>query len=87
MSERNEIFREIQTILAGHTERETLAALVGCLVVAIGVASDSMDHATATIDALPADMKNALRIEWAKLRKHRNRVTIRHAIEAGEPVH
>ena len=87
MSERNQIFREIQTVIAGRSEKEVLHALAACLVIAIGVSSESKNHAIATIKGLPGDMKSVLDQEWPKLRAHRARSDLRRSIEAGEPIH
>lgn len=87
MSERNEIFHAIQQALTGHSEAEGMAALISSLVVAIGVASDSMEQAKRTIDALPADMKRVLFSEWDNLRKHRAKADLRRAVEAAQIIH
>lgn len=74
MTERTEIFREIQSILSGHSEREILAALISSMIVHIGVAADSLEQAKRIARDLPDDMIPAIVSEWESFRKHRTRV-------------
>lgn len=74
MSERTQIFREIQSVLSGHSEHEVLGALIASLVVHIGVSADNLEHAKQIARQLPDDMIPPLVNDWDKLRKHRRRV-------------
>jgi len=78
MSDREELFAHIQTVLAGHSESDVLRTLLQSLLVAIGVSAPSLARAEAVIDALPAELKPILRREWQNYRAHR-------AKAAGEP--
>ncbi len=74
MTERTQIFRDIQSVLSGHSEREILAALISSLVVHVGVSADNLEHAKTIARKLPDDMIPALVTDWDNLRKHRRRV-------------
>lgn len=71
MTEREELFRDIQAALAGHSEKEVIGALLSSLVVAIGVSAEDLAHAEATVDALPRELKPLLRTGWEGFRRHR----------------
>lgn len=76
MTEQDEIFRDIQKVLAGHSERAVTYALLTSLIVAIGVGSESLSRAIAVIDALPTEMKPILRDKWGGFREHRARAEL-----------
>lgn len=78
---RNELFHAVQATLAGHSETDVMAALIGSLVVAIGIRSEDMRQAYAMINALPGDMKRVLVSEWPNLRRHRTVAELNHAID------
>lgn len=75
MTERDEIFRDIQTVLSGRPEREIIAALLTSLVTAIGVASKDLKHAESVVDAIPIELKPILRDNWDAYRKHGAKAT------------
>lgn len=76
MSDREDIFHAIQKVLTGRSEADVLHVLLASLVVAIGVASDDLARAEMLIDALPTELKQVLRANWADYRKHRTRAEI-----------
>ena len=84
MTERNEIFHDVQAVLAGHSEGEVIAALMASLAIAIGIRSDDMRHAEAVIKSAPDDMIRTLRQEWPKLRRHRAASDLRAAVEQAQ---
>lgn len=71
MTERDELFRDIQNTLAGHSEVAVMQALLTSFVVAIGVSAESRSRAEEVINALPAELIPMLRENWAGYRKHR----------------
>ena len=81
MSARNQLFHAIQATLAGHSETDVMAVLISSLVVTIGVRSEDLRQANATINSLPDDMKRVLMSEWPKLRQHRADAELSHAID------
>jgi hypothetical protein len=48
-----------------------MQALLGSLLVVIGVAAPDLARAEAAIDALPTELKPLLRQEWVNYRLHR----------------
>lgn len=87
MSEREDIFRDIQTVLTGHSELAIIQALLTCLVTAIGVSAKNIQHAEGVINALPAELNPILRDEWTNYRKHRAQSEARRRIEEGHQPH
>jgi hypothetical protein len=71
MSDDTHLFDQIQTVLAGHTEKAVALALIRSLVVAIGVSAPDLPRAEALIDMLPGEMKSLLLAEWENYRAHR----------------
>lgn len=82
MTEREEIFRNIQQCLAGHSERDGISALISSLVVAIGVSSETISQARQIINDLPAEMNRAMAGDWEKFRRHRAKAQLRADVEA-----
>lgn len=78
MSERTDLFHEIQVVLAGHSEATVMQALLKSLLVIIGVSAPDLARAEALIDALPTELKPLLRQEWVNYRLHRAGTLIRH---------
>ena len=76
MTDREAIFHRVQAALAGGSEADVAAVLITALVVAIGVSCESQPRAEQVIDALPGEMKLALRQEWPKLRRHRTKTIL-----------
>jgi hypothetical protein len=70
-SDANDLFHQIQGVLAGHSEATVMQALLYSLLVVIGVSAPSVARAEALIDALPAELKPKLRREWLSYREHR----------------
>lgn len=73
MSDQDELFSAVQAVLAGHSERTVMQALLKSLLVVIGVSAPDLARAEALIDALPAELKPLLRQEWVNYRLHRAR--------------
>ena len=76
MSDSTDPFHQIQAVLAGHSEKQVMQALLQSLLVAIGVSAPDLEHAEALIDALPAELKPLLRAEWDNYRAHRAKASI-----------
>lgn len=66
-----DLFRDVQTVLAGHSEMAVMQVLLQSLLVVIGVGAPSLARAEAAIDALPTELKPLLRQEWVNYRLHR----------------
>ncbi len=81
MNPRNQLFHAIQTTLGGHTETDVIAALISSLVVVIGARSDSQQEAVDAIEDLPEVMMPILYLKWANLRRHRDAMNLRAAVE------
>ncbi len=73
MTERDDIVRDIQQVLAGHSEVAVLQALLTSFVIALGVSAESLARGEEVIDALPTELKPMLRDGWTGFRKHRAR--------------
>jgi hypothetical protein len=76
MSEANNLFRGVQTLLAGHTEAAVMQALLQSLVAAIGVSAVDLDRARAIINALPMELTPMLEQGWLNYRAHRAKAAI-----------
>lgn len=71
----NDLFRQIQAVLAGQSEAAVMQALLASLLAIIGVSAPNLARAEILIDALPAELKPMLRAEWLKYRAHRARAS------------
>jgi hypothetical protein len=71
MSDRSDLFHELQSVLAGRSEAAVMQALLQCLLVIIGVSAPDQTRAEELIDALPAELKPALEKQWLNFRLHR----------------
>jgi hypothetical protein len=75
MSEQQDLFQQIQVVLAGHTESKVMQALLKSLLVVIGVSAPDLPRALALVDALPTELKPLLQAEWLNYRLHRARLS------------
>jgi hypothetical protein len=71
MSERPDLFQQMQALFAGHSEAAVMRASLQSLLAVIGVSAPGLGRAEAMIDALPAELKPLLRRDWPKYRAHR----------------
>lgn len=76
MSDAQDLFAEVQAVLAGHSEAAVMQVVLRSLLVVIGVSAPGLGRAEALIEALPAELIPMLRAEWPNYRAHRARASV-----------
>jgi hypothetical protein len=73
MTPAQDLYDQMQGLLAGQRSEDCIQVLCDCLCYAIGFAAEDLAHADRMFDSLPADLKAAVRINWDHLRDVRAR--------------